>query len=347
MNYRSSIYLPLILLTIVSCDKGIIGEWKLDDYTYDIKLPIKYILIEEDKSIVIDENSLIYSFDYQVLKNRLILANEFQKIEFELEKLSKDSIRLDSLKLLPITKPEKGKIYTINLIERETNKFITFRSDIRQYRISAQLNSEKDLILKLGGRISKVEDIPIYLTCYHCNQIKETILFLDKEVTFEKLREIYYWLKLSNNWKVGLVTRSNVIDKHEGFYDNIEIWEEEANKFKKLENLPPLPPLYLRAEYLKSLENVKQLEVTNEKDLEEVSNFIKAGKEDLLINFDQISSIAEYVELKLNLMKLISDFTEIKSREEFKKGYEELTIEQKRRLGNELPTIKFEMRLPK
>lgn len=347
MHYRSSIHLLLILLTIVSCDKGVIGEWKLDDYSYDIRLPIKYILIEEDKSIVIDENSLIYSFDHQILRNRLILENEFQKIEFELVKLSKDSIRLDSLKLLPVTKSEKGKIYSINLIGIETNKLITFRSDIRQYRISAQLNSEKDFMLKLGDRISKVEDIPIYLTCYHCNQNKETILFLDKEVTFERLREIYYWLKLSNNWKVGLVTKSNVIDKHEGFYDSIEIWEEEVKKFKELEKLPPLPPLYLRADYLKSLENVRQLEVTNEKDVEEASNFIQAGKDNLLINFDQISSITEYVELKLNLLNSISGLKETKSREKFRKTYEELTIEQKRILRNELPTIKFEMRLPK
>ena len=98
-----------------------------------------------------------------------------------------------------------------------------------------------------------------------------------------------------------------------------------------------------RKDYLKSMKNVVELQVNNEKDVEEVLNLIEKGTENLLVNFDQISLITEYVKFKLVILNYISEIIERKSIEEFEKNYKELTIDQKRTLSKKIPEIKFEM----
>jgi len=332
-------------LMIVSCKEKLIGEWKLDSYSYHSNLPIEYLLIDEDEAIVIDDKAIKYYFTYQQKSRGLILENQSQEITFSKRIVNVDSMKLDSLSFIPVENGEQDLIMGVDLLGIESNKVIKDEIKKRQYVISAMVDSENGLIIKLGGRISKLNEIPIFLSCGHCPSNKEAMLILDKEISYQNFKDICYWLKLSEVWKIAIVTKSNSIGEYEGIYQKIGIWKEDMDKFRKLIKGPPPLPLFSRKDYLASLENVLVLDIVEEKDPEKILNFIDEGGREILINLDQVLSLEKYVKLSLNIINLLDGIKEEKALEEYQMGYQELTMEQKRVLSRKLPRIKFEMRI--
>lgn len=345
MKYKQIKYFYLVvILILMSCKQEVTKNWKLDSYSFNIDFPIDYLLIDENKAIIIDNKAIKYNFQYQVSNKKLILENQFQKIALKINKIDEESIQLDSLKFSSILE-EKG-LFSIDLLEVETNK--AFSNSTDKVIISVKPNIENQLQFKFGygNQIAKIDEIPLYMTCIHCNPPKEVILILDKKVTYQNLKEIYYWLEISGTRKVGLITKSNLIGHYVGFYEKINIWDEDMEIFfANLNNPPTYPPLNSRRNYLASLNNVVQLNITSTENIKELDFFLEEGKENILIKIDKITSIEEYVKIKLDVIQLVDKLKERKALKKFESSYKELTLNQKKILSKDLPTIKFEMRI--
>ncbi len=167
-------------------------------------------------------------------------------IGFKIERLNKDTLEIESgnpelnwlfLKDDWVTnKPEK-----FDLVDIESNKT---RSELPgSYYFSIHLYRKDDsLKLRLGQRLSRFDDIPLYLEVFDGPQpnMRKILLFLGENVILEELEELYLRLTAESYGSVYIILKRAGLKDFYIMPDKNNFWPKEYNDF--LSKLKPKRP---------------------------------------------------------------------------------------------------------
>ena len=304
---------------------------------------LKYLIIQDEAATLIDDFSVRYQGPYQLEKGQLMVESQARFHKLSISKLHEDTLLVDSVAFIKIdSRPTTP--FSIELMGFQTAEFLDFEQRRFQSIVSARRDEKGELELKLGDKRTDVRDLPLYLERRHLHKPLEVVLFLDTSLSFDHLKELYFWLDQSHGNRVSLVTYSQAIDQYEVLRDRIEVWEEDRSAFREYANAPPFPSGPSRREFIKTVPVSNIVQADNETHLSNFRNGIKTEKGNWLITVNVLPSILEYIKLKLMVQKAINQLSVEKAKESYGLSFDQLTPLQKREVKQRLPIVRFDMR---
>ena len=226
-------WLLVMLLFILSCDRHIEGAWILELNSSSNFQGIDLIKIHGDNKNVsiIDSHGVNYDGEYNELNN-VITINTYVTTPTVISNIYiVDSVMtFDSCIYKRINDSRFDSTFSISILPIGSNNNIDFKTTRKRktYPISMKSIDETEYVLKLGDRVTTIDELPFYLHCYHCEKVeKSVIIFIDQKVRLEHLFEVYQYLDRQFIRNRQVVTGIHEIGVYKGFRDEITIWQEQ------------------------------------------------------------------------------------------------------------------------
>jgi hypothetical protein len=304
-------------ILITSCDFQIDGSWKVEEYNeaYLNNGDLLDFDDKENKVLIIDNHGVVYEKDYQISNNRFELLDFNDSVSNGVDVNVGDSIlilgsstyrRISNTKIDSSFKIDIEPIFGYDTIRTSPSK------GNRIYPISIKSISNSNYILKLGNRVSTVEELPQFLQCYHCERDKKTsIILVDQSVKLEHLFEVYLYLDHQGIRDRRIVTNAVDIGVYEGFKDNLVIWQEQRKLFDSLQNYPSFPHIGPHRSKWKEETTAK---FVNGKDIlsDEYAIQLSASSINMyLVNLGDIERVVDYLKIKNQIDNTIGEETDV------------------------------------
>ncbi|MEL6835748.1 MAG: hypothetical protein AAFP77_22295 [Bacteroidota bacterium] len=334
----------MIIVVFLSCQKSIEGSWKFD-YTYANRPLIPaYLIIDGDTSRIIDRFGIVHDFsNTHVQRGRLILANDDQRIEYTIDSIQENLLQLDSIRYTPVDSLAKESPITVELIGPIDSVSLDRIDSHGAYSISIKEEQQK-LILKMGDLHARIDDMPLYLQCSHCSSNRSVTLIVDRHLSYARFKEVLFWLRISGVTRFSVVAESDKFGVYTGLNDKIEFWDEDMLQFSEDYDVPPLPPLVSREEYLSQSGSMSLLKVKHQEDLQNILSRLNEGHPNLLINMDDLDAVADYIVIKLKVKEALQQIRDTIAQEKYGTAYQALKPAMKRLLSQQGPQVNFEIR---
>lgn len=313
----------------------------MGNYEYELS----QLSIEEDRSELIDRHGIKYNFSNSYTRQEINLKNGFQEISFKVEKVDPETIALDSMIFKSCLTREEHELFSIDLLEIETNDVLDFDDDLRSYSLTIKPTKDGELLLKLGDVYASLSDLPVFLSCTHCESGKEVMVVLDRHVKYSDFKQLIYYLGVANIERLSVVTKSDELGIYKGITENLMIWQEDLNAFSKAINYPMPPPIFKsRERFINSQEELSYFQAQHVNDIEHINKLARKENTSVLVNLDHLTSVDQYVRIKLSIKEMVSKMRNEVSLKLYRKRYDELSQELKKELLTQVPSVITELR---
>ena len=344
MYLRAIARILVLMLVLSSCQRDIEGVWKLNYVLADRQFAPDYLIIEEGAGQVIDGYGIVHHFPkVQVQDDSLILRNSFQEISLSIDSLRGDLLQLDSLGYVPISSKENFPV-TIELLGLRADLPYYVPGRIGAYnRISIKEVQPEGLVLKLGDRIASFKDLPPFLICTDCEYPREARLVVDQGVSYANFKAVMFHLRMFGVQQVFIILQSNTLGSYQGLPDRINLWDEDLARLSADWKMPPPPPLWTRNGYLSTFEKITFVKADQLEDFDKVQALLNKGEKAILVDLDQLNSVADYVTIKLKAIKLLDEIKNQLAQENYGKDFRDLSLEEKMAVMDQMPILNFEI----
>lgn len=250
-------------------------------------------LFKEMSIVSIEGNNLIF----KLIRDNLHLT-------YEIDNLNNDTLNIkDSIKFLRNSYLGNDNFEGYELLNISTDNLISTKANF--YNTIHFYKSEKDeLRIRCGHKMAELRDIPLFLMGHHQTKPAELLILLGKGIVLRDLKSLYFVLQQSGYLNVYLGTKRFGIADTEVFRDNIEIWWDDAEEFRKSQKPmpPPFPPKPYKNKSSFLGNDGREILINTSENIPLIDSINDPGK--YVIEINSKLSIDQYIKVKQKVNEL-------------------------------------------
>lgn len=348
-NLRIAIVLTLLL----SCDnnKKYQGKWS--------NSMLKYSYHNETKNLIIENDSITFSYPYFEFSNKYPLTIEKRTLKFNGLSL-KALVEKDTLSLNDSIYFVRDKADTLSGFETKLSIKLPSLDNIKNkfkqknrptiYINYGQRLDNAEFSLQLNDRLTSISDLSSFISYDSHHQYPILVLFIDKNTPLKVLEEMFYEFITANSLNLAFVDNINLNTNYNSYlYYEYETLEKKLlpiafnesyieTEFNNSKTPPPLPYTFLLFETMLNNESNYLLLIKNEvyfnnqiTDSSELHKYIEEiiYKNQVLISlFDLESNYSSFLKMNAIIDSTYHKIREEKSQLKYQKSLSDLSRDE-------------------
>lgn len=339
------VYLFLLFISINSCfnndnrsAKALKGIWKISDAEFVADTDITHLILDKDTFRALNDLGVSTPFSF-LQKGKIKFHNCDSILTIDIDK-DHSIIKLNSVEYIKQPEAYSDSIFEVNLTH--VNKASLLKQTLdrtkRQYFISVNTDG-----IRLNGIKATIEDIPLFLDCYHCETItKEAILIIDKNLSIAHLKEVLLPLFVSNIRSIKIATHIQFICPQIKTVNNrLNIWEEGilSSNFQHIPR-PPVAPNRSRSQVI-SNSNISILSPKTE--INQIIEQLNQNLSAVIISIDKNMRVQEYLDIQQAVYLFFNTQKDSIAISQYQSAFESLNSNEKKKVLKSLTIPIFEI----